>query len=169
MKTQNKQITRSDERRVLWDTFSLGVTTTEIRVPVTYRYHLRLSDDWRLEVDGQVCYVLAPEIRPSLPPAIHTDRMEKRTEADWLRFNEEDQMAALERSITPTLEAYAGDERHLGVIRENARRAVEDFVKTWLLREEQWGIERVHAIEVVFPDEDPTARPSPLEIEEPRG
>ncbi len=167
--TATETFTRTDERKVLWDKFSLGVTTTEIRLPVTYRYHLRLADTWRLEVEGGVCYVLAPELRPSLPPAIHTDRMEKRTEADWLRFNEDDQMAALERSITPRLEVYAADERHLGVVRENARRAVEEFVKTWLLREEQWGIDRVRSIEVVFPDEKDAAGPAPLELEEPRG
>lgn len=151
--TATEIFTRSDERKILWDTVSLGVAVTEIRVPVTYRYHLRLGDPWHLEIRGPVCYVRAPAIRPSLPPAIHTHRMEKRTAADWLRFDAADQMTALERSITPTLTRYAHDERHLGLIRENARKEVEDFVKIWLLREGQWGSDRVEVVRVVFPEE----------------
>lgn len=151
--TATETFSRSDERKILWDTFSLGVTATEIRVPVTYRYHLRLDDSWYLEIRGSVCYVRAPSIRPSLPPAIHTDRMEKRSEQSWLRFDANDQMTALERSITPTLIRYARDERHLGLVRENARREVEHFVKIWLLREDQWGADRVNVVRVVFPDE----------------
>src|SRR5580765_4723293 len=46
---------RSDERRLLWDLISLGETVTEIRVPVTYRYHVRLADAWHLEISGQTC------------------------------------------------------------------------------------------------------------------
>lgn len=166
--TATETFSRSDERKILWDTFSLGVTTTEIRVPVTYRYHLRLDDSWYLEIRGPVCYVRSPSVRPSLPPAIHTDRMEKRSEQSWLRFDADDQMTALERTITPTLNRYARDERHLGLVRENARRAVEDFVKTWLLREGQWGSDRVQLVRVVFPDEEGFDFESPaLEIGQP--
>jgi hypothetical protein len=152
--TATEIFSRSDERKILGDTFSLGVTTTEIRVPVTYRYHLRLDDPWHLEIRGGVCYVRAPPVRPSLPPAIHTNRMEKRAEQSWLRFDADDQMTALERSITPTLVLYARDERHLGLVRDNARRAVEDFVRIWLLREDQWGPDRVRIVRVVFPGEE---------------
>src|SRR5262245_32434074 len=73
-------LTRSDARSVFFDLVPLGTNVTEIRVPATYRYHLRLDDPWRLEVRGQVCLVRAPRIRPTLPPAIHTERMEKRSE-----------------------------------------------------------------------------------------
>ena len=80
-------ISESDERRILWDRFSLGETVSEIRVPVTYRYHLRLADAWEIEISDQTCIVHAPRIRASQPPAIHTERMTKRSESDWLRFN----------------------------------------------------------------------------------
>ncbi|MEJ2189291.1 MAG: hypothetical protein P8Y93_07695, partial [Acidobacteriota bacterium] len=46
---------RSDELRVAWDLVSLGTTFTEIRVPVTYRYHVRLDEPWRIEVVDQSC------------------------------------------------------------------------------------------------------------------
>ncbi len=146
--------TRSDERRVLWDIVSLGTTATEIKVPVTYRYHLRLEDPWRLEVSEQTCLVYAPKIRPTQPPAIHTDRMEKRAEESWLRFDAEEQLDELQRSITPRLITRAQDPRHLDLIREQSRRTVAEFVRTWLLREEQWRDDRFFAIKVVFADED---------------
>jgi len=146
-------MTATDERRVLWDSVSLGETVSEIRVPVTYRYHLRLADAWQLEVSGGTCLVLAPRIRPSLPPAIDTARMTKRSDNGWLRFNAEDQLAELERGLTPTLTEYAGDPRHVDLIRDEARQTVAAFVRSWLLREDQWREDRFRAIVVRFPDE----------------
>ncbi len=154
---------RSDERRILWDTVSLGTTVTEIRVPITYRYHLRLDDPWRLEVSGQTCLVYAPAIRPTQPPAIHTDRMSKRAQEDWLRFDADEQLEQLERSITPRLVVRAAGGEHLALVREPSRRTVAEFVRDWLLREDQWRRDRFHAIKVVFPDED-MRDPEALEI-----
>lgn len=144
---------RTDERRVLWDTFSLGTTISEIRVPVTFRYHLRLDDPWRLEVSQQVCTVYAPPIRPTQPPAIHTEGLQKRVDEGWLRFDADEQLATLERSMTPRLRQMAGDPRHLALIRESGRDTVAEFVRGWLLMENQWGEEGIRAIEVIFPDE----------------
>ena len=155
--------TRTDERRILWDQFSLGTTVSEIKVPVTYRYHLRLADPWRLEVSGQTCLVYAPSIRPTQPPAIHTDRMEKRTEESWLRFDAADQLAELEKTITPKLIVRARDPRHLELVREESRRSVAEFVRAWLLREDQWRSDRFHAVTVVFPDEQPST-PETLDV-----
>jgi hypothetical protein len=145
-----------DSRSVFWDKLYLGTTVSEIRVPVTYRYHLRLADAWKLDVSGQTCVVVAPAIRPSLPPAIDTEKMEKRSEAGWARFNARQQLDDLERGITPTLAQYAADRRHLGLAREQCRQTVAEFVKTWLLREAQWGSDRFHTIKVVFADENVT-------------
>jgi len=145
--------TRTDERRVLWDTLSLGTTVAEIQVPVTYRYHLRLDDPWRVEVAGGVCVVHAPPIRPTQPPAIHTEGMEKRSEEDWLRFDADEQMAELERSLTPRLRARAGSPRHLALVRDEARRTVAEFVRAWLLLEGPESAERLE-VKVVFPGED---------------
>ena len=78
-----------------WFELSAGTTTTEIRVPVTYRYHLRMRDVWRLDVENGVCIVHAPEVRPSQPPAVHTDKMEKSSDEGWARFNVEEQMLSL--------------------------------------------------------------------------
>jgi hypothetical protein len=58
---------REDMKTVAWNWVYLGTTVSEIKVPVTYRYHLRLSDTWRLDVSGQTCIVLAPRFRPRSP------------------------------------------------------------------------------------------------------
>jgi hypothetical protein len=159
---------RSEEKRIFWDWIYLGETVTEIRVPVTYRYHVRLADPWRLEISGQTCVVHAPSLRPSLPPAIHTEKMEKKTERGWLGSDADQQMTDLEKSITPTLEAYARDKHHLDFVREECRKTLAEFVKRWLLKEDFWRSDRFHTIVVLFEEEGSVpperARPS-LQLE----
>jgi hypothetical protein len=75
---------RSEERRIFWDWISLGETATEIRAPVTYRYHVRLADPWRLEISGQTCVVHAPSLRPSLPRPFTPTRWKRRPSAAGL-------------------------------------------------------------------------------------
>jgi hypothetical protein len=144
---------RTDEKWAGWGWVYLGTTIAEIRVPVSFRYHIRLSDPWRLAARGQTCVVLAPKIRPSLPPAIHTDEMERRAESGWARFDKNEQLDSLERSMTPTLEQRAGDASHIQLIREASRQSVANFVKKWLMREGQWRSDRFTSIVVLFPDE----------------
>lgn len=148
-----ESLTRSDERRAFWDLVDLGTTTVEIRVPVTYRYHVRLDEDWTVEIEDGFCRVLAPVLRPSLPPAIHTDRIERRVEESWLRFDAAEQLAVLERQLTPRLAQLAADPRHMALVRESSRQAVARFVRAWLLANAAWGPERVRAIQVQFADE----------------
>jgi hypothetical protein len=146
----------TDELRIGWDLIPLGTTVTEIRVPVTYRYHLRFDEPWLLEVEGQSCIVYAPEIRPTLPPAIDTGRMEKFSERGWLRFNEEEQMEKLEQGITAVLSERAGDPRHLEMVRERCRLELAEFVRSWLLLEDHWRDDRFRSVTVVFADEETT-------------
>lgn len=158
--------TKTDTLSVFSDAIYLGTTTSEVRVPVTHRYHVRLSGPWKLATRDRTCVVIAPQLRPSLPPAIHTDRMTKRTEAGWLRFNAQQNLDELERSITPQLIARATDSKHLALVREAARQSVAEFVKNWLLREGHWRADRFSSITVLFEDEagaaDPIAAPTLL-------
>lgn len=144
---------RTNKRTILWRQISLGTTVTEIKVPATFRYHLRLSDPWKLEVHGQQCVVIAPRLRASLPVAIHTDRMQKKSDEGWARWNADEQMTALERSLTPRLNGYAQQENHIRQVRETARGTVANFVKEWLLKEDHWRTNRFRSIRVIFADE----------------
>lgn len=154
--------TRTDERFAFFDLLPLGQTVSEIRVTVTYRYHVRLDDPWQLDVAGQTCRVRAPRLRPTLPPALHTDRLEKRVQAGWLRFDARAQLEALERSLTPTLSQRASDPATLRLVREECRRQLAGFVRGWLLREDQWRDDRFTAVSVAFADEpQDAAAPTP--------
>jgi len=151
-------IRREDERTVGWDMIYLGKTISEISVPVTYRFHVLLRDPWKLEVVGNTCVVHAPALRPSLPPAIHTDQMQKRSEAGWARFDAKEQMTELERSLTPRLVRHAGDPRRLALVREECSKTVAEFVRDWLLHEDHWRKDRFTSVKVVFADE-PDVKP----------
>lgn len=164
--TSVETLARTDEKTIAWDVIYLGKTISEISVPVTYRYHLVLRDPWKLDVSGNTCIVHAPAIRPSLPPAIHTDQMQKRSEAGWARFDAKEQMAELERSLTPRLTRHAGDPRRLALVREECRKTVAEFVRDWLLREDHWRKDRFTAIQVIFADEpqDTSSPPATLRL-----
>jgi hypothetical protein len=170
-------LTRSDERRMFWDQLSLGTTTAEVQVPVTYRYHIVLDDDWSVEVRGPVALVRAPRLRPNLPPALHTERMRTRTQESWLRFDGADRLEELRSSLTPRLSERAKAAGHVDLIREEARRRVAQFVRRWLLDQEFWTDDRFSTIKVVFPDEisdvvepgqpAPTVTTTPQEVGQP--
>ncbi len=143
---------REDSLNSLWDLFYVGTTTAEIRVPATFRYHIVLSDPWRLAAKGNVCFVYAPQFRPTLPPAIDTGRMEKRAESGWARFDKNERLDELERDMTGLLVQRAQSPPHLNLVREQCRKSVGEFVKNWLIQKSQWT-NNFDAIVVVFPDE----------------
>lgn len=138
------------EKSFVWGSIPGGVTSVEIKAPVTYRYHLRLDDPWSIEIRGTVCVVHAPAIRPSLPPAIHTDRMEKRINESWIRFDGQEMMAELERKITPELNRRA--KANIPLVQEHGRKVVAAFIRNWLLQDKQWR-DRFHSVVVVFEGE----------------
>lgn len=151
-------VTKYDTKTLFNDAVYLGTTVAEIRAMVVYRYHLKLSDEWKITVENGRCLVIAPAIRPSLPPAIRTETMEKKSEAGWLRFNAAENMAELEKGLTPMLERRAAVPGKIKHVREASRTSVAKFVQHWVLKEqklhEQGGIRE---IVVIFPDEPAAA------------
>lgn len=150
----DETVSSRDVRTLFNDIIMLGETVSEIRVPVVYRYHLKLTDDWRLSTDGNVVTVVAPVIRPSLPPAIRTERMEKKSTSGWLRFNEAESLAALEKNLTPRLEKIGASRAKINSVREASRKATAKFVQQWLIKEQQWKQGGLSSIVVVFADEE---------------
>ena len=148
-----KTFKRTEKLTILWDSVSLGTTITEIKVPATFRYHIKLSDPWKLEVREQQCIVIAPALRATTPVAIHTNGIEKRSDEGWARFNADEQMAGLEKSLTPRLNNHARSREHMNVIREEARKTVGEFVRQWLMKEDHWREDRFSTIHIIFADE----------------
>lgn len=149
----DETVTKMDMKTLFNNTVYLGTTVSEIRTQVVYRYHIKLSDDWQIDREGGRLFIVAPSIRPSLPPAIRTEGMQKRSEAGWLRFNAAESLTELEKNLTPSLEKRAGDERHINMVREACRKSVAEFVRKWLAQSESWTTGAVQSITVVFPDE----------------
>lgn len=149
-----EMVTKFDTKSLFNEVVYLGTTVSEIRAMVVYRYHLKLSDDWSLNVQDGRCLVIAPAIRPSLPPAIRTETMEKKSEAGWLRFNAEENLAELEKGLTAVLERRAATPGKIRQVREAARQSVAKFVQMWVLKEQKnRGQGGIHEIVVIFPDE----------------
>ena len=139
---------RRDQKSTLWGLLDLGTNTAQLRLPVTYRYHLRLADPWRLEVQDSHLIVHAPLLRASLPPAIHTDEMEAHAERGWCRCAPEDLLRELHREVTPLISHWASNEQHMGMVRETARLQVAEFLRRWLEGETRWGPRSFTAISV---------------------
>lgn len=70
-----------------------------------------------------------------------TTLMEQYTRTGWARFNKEENLEALQRSMTPTLAA---------------RKTIAEFIIIWLLKETEWKRDPAHKVVVLFPGE---ARP----------
>ncbi len=149
----DETLTRYNTKSIAWNLINIGTTVSEIRVPAVYRYHLKLGDPWQVRVNNGTCVVMAPVIRPSLPPAIRTEKMEKKNAAGWARFNAEQNMAALEKSMTPSLEGRAGHSSHIDKVRDPARKATAEFVKKWVLSKDSTSAADVKRIIIVFADE----------------
>ncbi len=132
----------------------LSTNISEITVPATYRFHIDLNDEWRLSSDGKRLLVRAPRVRPTLPVAFDTAKVEKKTSAGWARWDADEDLAALEKGITEELGARAAAPATIAKIEDEGRLAVARFVRTWLLSREAWGEDRFEEIVVVFEGEE---------------
>jgi hypothetical protein len=143
---------REDTRYAAWGWVYLGTTTSEIKVPATFRFHIKLSEMTQARLDDSVLIVTAPVIHPTLPVAFDTAGMEKKTGGTWLRFDAAQQLADLEKSVTPALATRA--QAHAKTVRENARKDIEEFVQKWIVESHPGYRDRIKAVKVIFPGED---------------
>jgi hypothetical protein len=143
---------RADTRYAGWGKIYLGTSTSEIKVPASYRYHIKLSELKGLKMKDRTLVVEVEAIYPSLPVAFDTAGMEKRSEDGWFRFDSANIQAELERSITSELAKRS--EQHLPVVRENARKDIEDFVQRWIVESRPEHRDQIAAVKVIFKGED---------------
>ena len=68
---------------MLWGLLNLGTNVAMLRVPVTYRDHIKLHDPWRLHVADSRVIVEAPPIRAGFPPAIRSDELVSHVIRGW--------------------------------------------------------------------------------------
>ncbi|WP_395749742.1 hypothetical protein [Prosthecobacter sp.] len=153
-------VTKYDTKTLFNDAVYLGTSVAEIRAMVVFRYHLKLSDEWDMHIENGRCTVIAPNIRPSLPPAVRSDTMEKKSEAGWFRFNAAENLAALEKGLTSILEARAAAPGKIHHVREASRLSVAKFVQNWVLKEQKaHELGGIREIVVIFADEPAANHP----------
>ena len=149
-----------------WWGVNLGTTVSQIEIPARYRYHIELQREWKVIIHGQTCLVASPELQPTLPVAINTAGMKKKTDGGWARFNKDDNLQQLELSLTAELEKKAKSEQYVAQIREAGRKTIAEFITTWLLREQQWKNDEFHTVKVYFPGEEPeSSKRTPINLE----
>ena len=154
--TVHERFTRTDTRE-FWG-LPLGTTVSIIQVPVTYRFHIEMAREWPIQLQGRTATVRAGEVQPSLPVAIDTGRMEKYTQNGWARFNKDENLAQLEKSITAELQNRARDPATRQLAMDAGRKTVREFVTTWLLKEQGWKQDAGHKVVVLFPGEQPPGK-----------
>lgn len=144
-------VSRTEETSLLWGLIQGGKDIAEIRVPVTYRFHVRLDKPWQVRTHDNVAHVLAPSVRPTIPPALKTAGLERRTQSGWLSMNGKENMAILEKGLTFAISRAAHGRTHL--VKDSARKTVRNFVQAWILQDKIWQDQGRHII-VWFADEE---------------
>lgn len=140
----------------------VGKTVAQIRVPVVYRYHIPLAKEWTLHSTATALVVVAPAVRPSLPVAIDTGRLESFSAGIWSPFTGTAAVDALQKSITAILSKKAEAPDLIKLQRESARQTVTEFVQKWVVQQPSWQGEKTPAVLVFFEDEPLGQRAAPL-------
>ena len=140
----------------------LGKTVAQIRVPAVYRFHIPLAPEWTLRPLGDALLVIAPKIRPSLPVAIDTGKLESLASGLWSPLTGAETLKTLQASITESLNQKATRAEMIQSQREAARKTVTEFVGKWVVEQDRWRGAKAPTILVFFEDEPVTASVRPL-------
>lgn len=131
----------------------VGKTVALIRVPAVYRYHIPLAQDWSFRIAGSTLVVVAPAVRPSLPVAIDTGKLQSFSSGLWSPLTGAEAVAALQSPITLQLAKKAATPQLLLLQREAARQTVGEFVQKWVVDQPRWKGAKPPTVFVFFEDE----------------
>lgn len=145
----------------------VGKTVAQVRVPATYRYHIPLAKEWSIRLTGSALVVIAPSVRPSLPVAINTAKLESFSSGIWSPFTGGPAVNSLQRSITATLATKALMADLITLQREPARQTVTEFVQKWVINQPGWQGTKGPTIFVFFEDEPLGQRAAPFVTQSP--
>ena len=156
LEVSSMRMTEQFDKRFVYEVLGLevGETVAHVRVPATYRYHIQLAPQWKIERTDEVFRVVTPPVKPSLPVAVDLAHLEQDEGGTWLLlpFNADADREALLREITGKLSQKAASPAYLALQREDARKTVTEFVEKWLVTQEPWQSAKQPRIEVVFSD-----------------
>ena len=105
-------------------------TKVSIRVPVTYRFHILLSEKWRIQERGDSILVTAPSIHASQPPAPDMSAAQLITDGSIYPGLTAEAQKRLQELITPNLKLNAAKYANSEVVRDSSRKSVEKFLQS---------------------------------------
>lgn len=131
----------------------VGQTTSQIRVQAVYAYHVELAPEWKVTLRDKQLIVIAPRVKPTLPVAIDTARLERFASGTWSVFTGAAELDRLQRSISQSLATKAALPSYIQFQREAARATVTEFVRKWMLGQERFKSAGDYQVRVFFADE----------------
>lgn len=131
----------------------VGKTTSQIRVPATFHYHVELAPEWKITVRNNTFIVIAPRVKPTLPVAIDTAKLEKLTSGTWSLLTGTSELDQLQKSITQSLAQKAAAPLFIQLQREAARKTVAEFVTQWVVEQRSGPPATGYTVRVFFADE----------------
>lgn len=131
----------------------VGQTTSQIRVQAVYAYHVELAPEWKVTLRDKQLIVIAPRVKPTLPVAIDTARLERFASGAWSVFTGAAELDRLQRSMSQSLATKAALPSYIQFQREAARATVTEFVRKWMLGQERFKSAGEYQVRVFFADE----------------
>lgn len=155
--TVYERFKRADALRLFGMDIPGTTSDTHVQLRVVYRYYIDMEKAWPLQrLEGGRWLVRAGAVRPSLPVAFDTRDLEVYTDKGWLRLDAQRNLTELLRTVSPELEARAKSPAYLQLATDAGRKAVADFVRTWLLQARQVPDAGQAKVTVLFPGETPS-------------
>lgn len=150
---QQESIERTSYAALLW--FQLPPMIVKVDVPVEYNYFVNLSGGWRFRVEGDTLVVSIPELGSSTP-AVDIANLKMTIAEGGLLRNETKALDKMTKELPGLLIDRAIANRK--VVREEARKSVEQFVRAWIETVTRDDFQRPVRIE--FPHDSIPSEPS---------
>ncbi|MDF1814393.1 MAG: hypothetical protein P1V20_19465 [Verrucomicrobiales bacterium] len=147
---ESVELSRESSVEMFGKTVPLVTASSKIIVPATFRYHIDLLGQWDMIEKDNRLYVIAPPLKPSLPIAFDSTKMEKINGPGWAKFISSANMNELEKTITPELQIRAEDPENIKLYEEEAKKSIAKFLQTWLSFEGAWANGKFEEIIVFF-------------------
>lgn len=132
-------------------------STRQVELVAYFTYRTKLASNWEIEKYNGKWHVIAPPIAPSLPVAIDTKTFRNIRE-DCLWADGQVQEDELKQAISAKLEKQARDEFYVNKAHDEGRKTVSEFVRKWLLSQEEYRAFADLPIDVQFEGEPVRSR-----------
>lgn len=145
---QNEIFTRTDEATTGFGYIALPDVIVEARAPVAYTYYVDFNARWDFLLQDGVIQVLAPPIRFN-EPAVDASEITYEVKKGSVFRNTDQAKENLKKSVMPMVHRRAKE--NVMLVRENGRRAITEFVDTWLAK--SFSDTNKYFVKVYFQDE----------------